>query len=234
MKVTCVSKIRNSKGVIVNYRLMEDSGRVFEATPEQVKCELRVGKHQFTNLQLDSIGRLVDKASKKEKLQYSKIERKLLREYKKAYDRIMSGEEVLFSHAQYKDYYENSATKRLILQVIPERDKLDELFMSKVIPNFEKYMLSRGGRVPYKLHIVSKNGVYEEVTYSIRKIEVNFAETIKQSLKDSVYENPSNYSIKAYKIDKPNELMNVYTAPDMSLISMKKEEQQNQKVSLKK
>lgn len=67
MKVRCLSKNRNNKGVIVSYNLQDETGRQFQATGQQIKEEMRKGQFQFVNLQIDRAGRLVDKAEEKSK-----------------------------------------------------------------------------------------------------------------------------------------------------------------------
>ena len=66
MRVKCVGKNRNDKGVIVNYNLVDETGREFQATAQQIKVEIRKGQYQFTNLQIDKAGRLIDKADNAE------------------------------------------------------------------------------------------------------------------------------------------------------------------------
>ena len=67
MKVKCLSKNRNNKGVIVSYNLQDETGRQFQATGQQIKEEMRKGQFEFVNLQIDRAGRLVDKAEEKSK-----------------------------------------------------------------------------------------------------------------------------------------------------------------------
>lgn len=62
MKIACINKIRNEKGVIVKYILEVEDGSRIEATAKQIKEEMRYNnRYDFINLQIDSIGRLVDK-----------------------------------------------------------------------------------------------------------------------------------------------------------------------------
>lgn len=62
MKIACINKIRNEKGVIVKYILEVEDGSKIEATAKQIKEEIKAGNYKFTNLQIDKAGRLVDKA----------------------------------------------------------------------------------------------------------------------------------------------------------------------------
>lgn len=65
MRVRCISKNRNDKGAIVNYNLIDEKGNKFQATSQQIKSEIKAGNYEFTNLQIDKAGRLVDKAEEK-------------------------------------------------------------------------------------------------------------------------------------------------------------------------
>ena len=67
MKVKCLAKNRDSKGNIVNYNLVDETGRKFQATGKQIKEEFKKGQFEFVNLQIDKAGRLVDKAEEKPK-----------------------------------------------------------------------------------------------------------------------------------------------------------------------
>lgn len=66
MKVRCLGKNRDSKGNIVNYNLIDETGHQFQATGKQIKVEMQSGRYEFINLQIDKAGRLIDKAETKE------------------------------------------------------------------------------------------------------------------------------------------------------------------------
>lgn len=67
MKVKCMNKVRDGKGNIVKYQLMDENGNKIEATSKEIKAEIKAGKYEFINLQIDKAGRLVDKATAKDK-----------------------------------------------------------------------------------------------------------------------------------------------------------------------
>lgn len=62
MKVRCVTKYRDKKGKITGYLLIFEDGYTVQATAMQIKNEIAAGRYEFTNLQIDRAGRLVDKA----------------------------------------------------------------------------------------------------------------------------------------------------------------------------
>lgn len=61
MRIRCINKIRNAKGNIEYYNLEREDGYKFQATAQQIKVEIRENNYEFTNLQIDKAGRLVDK-----------------------------------------------------------------------------------------------------------------------------------------------------------------------------
>lgn len=58
----CISKNRDNKGNIINYTLVDKNGKKVQLTGKQVKEAIKAGQFKIVNLQIDSLGRLVDKA----------------------------------------------------------------------------------------------------------------------------------------------------------------------------
>ena len=75
MRVRCVGKERNEKGVIVKYILKSENGDRIETTSKEIKEGIKKGALAVVNLQIDKAGRLVDKAEEKEK-PAKKVEKK--------------------------------------------------------------------------------------------------------------------------------------------------------------
>lgn len=67
MRVRCIGKQRNEKGVIVKYILKSENGDMIETTGKEIKDGIKRGALAVANLQIDKAGRLVDKAEEKEK-----------------------------------------------------------------------------------------------------------------------------------------------------------------------
>ena len=65
IKAKCLSKNRNNKGIIINYTLIDLTGHKINVTTDQIKNAMKSGQLQVVNLQLDSLGRLVDKTEEK-------------------------------------------------------------------------------------------------------------------------------------------------------------------------
>ena len=62
MRVRCINKVRNEKGVIVKYVLEKENGDRIEATGNEIKLDIELEDLEVVNLQIDKAGRLVDKA----------------------------------------------------------------------------------------------------------------------------------------------------------------------------
>mgnify|MGYP003189878306 CR=1 FL=1 len=60
----CISKNRDSKGNIINYTLQDKNGKRVQMTSDQIKAKIRTKELNILNLQIDTLGRLVDKADK--------------------------------------------------------------------------------------------------------------------------------------------------------------------------
>lgn len=112
MKIKCISKNRNNKGVIINYTLQEETGRQFQATAQQIKAEILKGQYKFTNLQIDKAGRLVDKAEEKgkalvtksEKTEQKKSSRDIVKEFLLHLNKIYTDNVVSISEQFINDY----------------------------------------------------------------------------------------------------------------------------------
>lgn len=61
----CIVKHRNDKGVIVNYILQDQNGQKKEFTASEIKQLINSKQLEVINLQIDKLGRLVDKAEDK-------------------------------------------------------------------------------------------------------------------------------------------------------------------------
>lgn len=223
MKVQCLEKVRDNSGNIKAYTLQDESGRVFQASGEQIKAEMKAKRYEFTNLQLDSIGRLIDKVDKND------IGR-LHQEFEKAYQNLMSGKELGFGCIDIGSDFQNFDSNHSLVRVVDDHDDFREKYMTDIINQFEGYVLQKGGRIPYKLHVKSKDGVFEEVLYSLKdNMDMSVSDLInnlteknvKKELSNPKYYNADNYMVRAYRLDCPHQLIqNIFIAPDMSKVAM--------------
>lgn len=234
MRVTCISKNRNNKGVIVNYTLKDETGHIFTATVNTIKEEMKLNRYEFTNLQIDSIGRLVDKVNKEE-IKQSVNGNAIFLEFERAYQNLMSGTELSFGCIKYDgNKFENFGYGQKIVELVDSDKRLCEAYMTGVLNQFEKYILKKGGKIPCKLQIRSKDGVFEKVIYTFDiNIEISLSDYIKEDLGNrGYYKKSENYMVRAYKLDNPNQLFrNIYIAPDMSTVSIKEGNQKSPEIS---
>ncbi len=94
----CINKNRDSKGNIINYTLVDKNGKKVQLTGKQVKEAIKAGQFKITNLQIDSLGRLVDRAEATDKpankLRYPKY---ILKEkYRVGKTQSLIGRELMF------------------------------------------------------------------------------------------------------------------------------------------
>lgn len=74
IKAKCISKNRDSKGVIKSYTLQDVNGKTMNVTGQQIKQAITNGQIEIINLQIDRAGRLIDKTDCKEKTSNISIE----------------------------------------------------------------------------------------------------------------------------------------------------------------
>lgn len=93
----CISKNRDNKGNIINYTLQDKNGKRVQMTSDQIKAKIRTKEICVVNLQIDTLGRLVDKAGNNDKsikrLGYPKYI--LKRKYRKGNPQSLIGRELV-------------------------------------------------------------------------------------------------------------------------------------------
>lgn len=65
-KLRCIQKIRDNKGRIKLYVLKESNNTSFTAKADEVKKGISLGIYEITNLQIDKLGRIINKKEKPE------------------------------------------------------------------------------------------------------------------------------------------------------------------------
>lgn len=76
IKVFCIEKHRNASGAIVEYVMGDNLGDTMTFDRKEVKKLLKDKKYDVVNLQIDSLGRVVDKEVKDEKAAIDSINKK--------------------------------------------------------------------------------------------------------------------------------------------------------------
>lgn len=117
MKVYCIQKVRDASGKILYYAFKLENGNVITGTREDIINEMKTHKYgyEFTNLQLDKAGRLVDKSIKEVNVDENK-QKALVNQYvQKAYEKMYKvmlktkdGEQVKAGYIKYNRYTDES------------------------------------------------------------------------------------------------------------------------------
>lgn len=96
----CINKNRDSKGNIVNYTLVDKNGKKVQLTGKQVKEAIKAGQFKITNLQIDSLGRLVDRAEATNKNNNKPIYTKyiLKEQYREGKPQSLIGKELMLDY----------------------------------------------------------------------------------------------------------------------------------------
>lgn len=76
IKVYCTGKIRNNRGQVIEYKLININGNTAVFDKKHMAQLLRDGRYDVMNLQLDTLGRIVDKAIPKEKETIARLQNK--------------------------------------------------------------------------------------------------------------------------------------------------------------
>lgn len=204
MKIKCLNKNRGYNGSILSYTLQDETGRVFEATKNQICFAMMTKQHTFIDLQIDKLGRLIykssnesvcqkmDPTSEKEFLKgllhnkdIQATMNKLLRNLKKhgeAYIMMYQGSQSTLWASACED---DDTNYRLVEQMI-KNDTIDR-FVPALSYIFDKFLLNKRNNNSsynphntYKLHLKSKDGEIEEVIYynGLSKVNYNLYDTI--------------------------------------------------------
>ena len=226
----CTYKVRDNSGVIKQYVFQDNYGNSECLSRQETIKALKDKSYNITNLQLDSLGRIVEKKEVKTVNNIVKENGKLFAAFKEAYNNLQNGKELVFCLLDLGERFFTSSCEHQIRNVADNLG-LSELYISEIEPAFERFIIQNGGKAVYKLHIKSKDGAFEGIILSINKDIENddLNDFVRDYLENKdFYKRAENYMVKAYRIDTPNQLIKCYVAPDMSLITTKQDGQQGQ------
>lgn len=108
--VNCISINRNEKGKIISYTLMDEYRCLSIQTPAEVIGNLHINKYSITNLQIDSLGRLVKKKHKP-----SEIEKRIAAFQYQIEKELLSGNSVSIPKYEIEDEYFDTEEMKLYL-----------------------------------------------------------------------------------------------------------------------
>lgn len=229
----CTSKVRDNRGLIKQYVIQDNYGNTNCLSRQETIKMLKDKQYVFTNLQIDSLGRIVEKKEIRTVNDIIKKDGKILAAFKEAYNSLQNGEELYFTFMDLGERFFTSSSGHQI-NIVAESFNLAEVYLSEVEPAFERFIIQNGGNIPYKLHIKSKDGVFEGILLSVNKDieDEDIPEFVKNYLGNKeYYKRSENYKIRVYRIDNLKQLVKCYVAPDMSLITTKQGSQQIKKDS---
>lgn len=174
--IKCLKKHRNKNGAIIGYTLQSQSGEIIQATPQQVKAELQGTKYNFTNLQLDKAGRIIDKKSKPSTNTEVKIKQQT-KEKQPAQDKFKEQNKII---AEIKERIRRECNAAI--EYVQELEKI------AFDPVYD-FIASYNGTNSYGVEATPKRDMLEE----IRKYFTNIIESIRKEVKE--------HPIVAYRYD---------------------------------
>lgn len=214
MKIKCINKNRDRSGNIISYTLQDESGRIFEADGKQIKKEITAKNYDFVNLQIDRVGRLVNKAVKAE--QTDNVQKAL----EVAYQMLLQGRDMGFGFININGVTWDLMSEKKIKQILNNSGQT--IYPIDFASRFENYVRQLGGVTPCCIYIKSKDGAVEMVNYCINKSEIRLKGFIQEYAGgDKRYLNPDNYIFRAYKLNSPDNSISYYAEPDMSKVGTK-------------
>lgn len=206
MKVKCIEKNRDDKGIIQNYTLVDEKGNQITANAKQIKYEILRGKYDFINLQIDKAGRLVDKAIKKETESDKALDKKkeafqeidnFFRNINKLYD---SDKNDAYAFTEFLDDYRDARYKSRYRKITPNVKKyidmlVDEIEKQALADKCLVYLPSWKKASPYisNSELLSKCVLPEKIVQLQQKY--NFDYIFIQGLYFIAAENSSNLAV---------------------------------------
>lgn len=205
----CVNKNRDSKGNIINYTLVDKNGKKVQLTGKQVKEAIKAGQFKIVNLQIDSLGRLVDKAEATNKtankLRYPKY---ILKEqYRAGKPKSLIGRELMLNGKYFATISGDTKVKLCsvgreydISEFIARRNvNINDLtiFMAPFLEGYE---------------IMKANNPNKEFDEALKKFEYILKACNKSTDYIVSYFNVAEFLVKN-KDMKPNEKYNPYDTP---------------------
>ena len=169
IKLYCINKVRNSNGKIVEYVIGDEYGDTGNFDKDGVIGLIKDAKYDLTNLQLDSLGRLVDKAIPNESKLVEQINKRSQSKdiyviFDRAYGFIQKMGLVMIvrdsnGNVKLTEPFDN----------LPNTINIDEL-----MNNFENYISKKYGIQLTKLDVTNINDNSRFVQYGLQYVEYTY------------------------------------------------------------
>lgn len=208
MKVECIDKYYcNNK--VVGYMLQDEAGNISRLTKEQTKQGILSKELDVLNLQVDSLGRVVDKKIIDDSSNMSE-EQKWIYLFEYWYKHIPYDWIKFTVHN-----FDNRGAKTIYPPGYEDVFGNTPKYMqdgAKVAGRFEKYIKEKYNCLPFKLEVRSKNGLVYWINYVMCMDKPDGAQAAltldwqnNYGKEKEYYLNPSNYGIRSSSLDPAKE-----------------------------
>ncbi|MBO5337515.1 MAG: hypothetical protein J6A94_10350 [Lachnospiraceae bacterium] len=203
IKIECIDKYY-SNGKVEGYALQDEAGNVMQLTKEQVKKGIKTKQFEVTNLQIDSLGRLVNKKIVDNAQSMSEQEK-----WEKLFDYWYKH---LPNHwVKFTTYnFEKKGIKSMYPPGFVDMFKSNEHMQDgmRIASQFESYVREKYNCLPVKVEVKSKNGLVHWVMYVMN---IDGPEGAQECVtvdwyniygkEKEYYLNPNNYEVRGGSLD---------------------------------
>lgn len=186
MKFKCIEKIRDNSGRINLYLLEDENGLTYKLTAKEIK-ERIIKDYEITNLQMDCIGRLIDKKEKNIKEQDNKARYTLISRGIASYTGV---DEVVY----YLKFWDNITQKEVWIDIEDLKSPL--MYRNE---QFKDISIRKNGKV-----IINKDVPLEDID-SMLYIYISVKNNVDKLLENLLYNGGFTHTIKEGKIIPKNE-----------------------------
>ena len=116
MELKCINKNKDKNGKIVSYILTDKYNSMYEYTGIELKKSMREGRVRVTNLQIDKLGRLIDKSHMEDS--------KLIEKYKIVKEKIRGN--MYITETELNELIPDNYMKNRVLKVLAQSEDLEE------------------------------------------------------------------------------------------------------------
>lgn len=168
MKVMCVEKNRNAVGAIVEYVLCDEYGNTCYLNRDGMVKILKDKDYDVLNLQLDKMGRIVEKSMNNEK---SMIEQLNKKSESTAENAIFERAYGLFKHQQMIVMVVQNGKVLLLDEPFNLVTSINANNIDQFMSQFEGYLKNKYNYTPAKLEVINKARNWRYIMYGEQYIE---------------------------------------------------------------